>query len=235
MSGINERIAQLVPLLSRSKFDFAKAMGYSYNSVVENIVGKRQTKPGFEVLNTILKTFPQVNATWLMTGEGEMMVDPVKSNVLIAEKSEQITRAPLVSQFAYAGYLRGFSDHEYLESQPVYFSTRKYENGNYVAFEIRGDSMRDGTEMSICDGDIVLCRELHRDYWKEGLFTPKVFIILHKNEGITCKEVTKHDRETGEITCHSWNNGPEYADFKVNLKDVMQLFYLKEISRKSRY
>ena len=85
MSGINERIAQLVPLLSRSKFDFAKAMGYTYNSVVENIVGKRQTKPGFEVLNTILKTFPQVNATWLKAPTDYWIVtDPATKEVMVA-------------------------------------------------------------------------------------------------------------------------------------------------------
>ncbi len=40
--------------------------------------------------------------------------------------------------------------------------------------------------------------------------------------------------ETGEITCHSWNRDPEYADFRINLSDVIQLFCLKEISRKCR-
>lgn len=235
MNGINERIAQLIPLLSRNKSDFARALGYNYNSIIENIVGKRQNKPGFDILNSILRTFPQVNSTWLMTGEGEMLLDSKKSNVLIAVGNDEVTTAPLVSQFAHAGYLRGYSDHEFMESQPVYFSTRKYGNGNYVAFEIRGDSMRDGTEMSICDGDIVLCRELAMDYWREGLHTPKVFIIIHKTEGITCKEVTHHNRENGDIICHSWNSDSEYADFTVNLRDVIQLFYLKEISRKSRY
>jgi len=170
-----------------------------------------------------------------MTGEGQMMADAEKANVLLAARNEEVTRAPLVSQFAHAGYLRGFSDPEFMESQPVYFSTRMYSNGNCIAFEIRGDSMRNGTELSICDGDIVLCRELPSDYWRDGLHTPKVFVIVHRSEGITCKEVTLHNRETGEITCHSWNNDPEYADFKVNLRDVVQMFYLKEISRKSRY
>lgn len=235
MNGINERIAQLVQLLSRNKNSFAKALGYNYNTSIENIVGKRQTKPGFDFLNALLRTFPEVNATWLMTGEGEMFVKPENANALVADRAEVVTTAPLVSQFALAGYLRGYSDPEFMESQPVYFATRKYENGNYVAFDIRGDSMRDGTELSICDGDIVLCRELPFDLWKDGVHTPRVYVIIHKTEGITCKEVTHHDRETGEITCHSWNNDKEYADFPVNLRDVVQLFYIKEISRKSRY
>jgi SOS-response transcriptional repressor LexA len=156
-------------------------------------------------------------------------------NLKKSTPSIYVTHAPLISQYAQAGYLRGFSDHEFMESQPVYYSTRKYNNGNYIAFEIRGDSMRDGTELSICDGDIVLCRELPVEYWKERIHTPKVFVIIHRSEGITCKEVTRHNLENGEITCHSWNPDPEYSDFKLNLAEVNQLFYLKEIARKTKY
>jgi hypothetical protein len=104
-----------------------------------------------------------------------------------------------------------------------------------VAFKIRGESMRDGSDLSICDGDIALCRELPMELWRDRIHTPKVFVIIHQTEGITCKEVIHHNVETGEITCHSWNKDPEYTDFKINLADVRQLFYLKEISRKSRY
>lgn len=235
MSGINERIEQLVPLVSRNKSAFAKAMGYQYNAVIENIVGKRQSKPGFEFLNALMRAFPKVNGTWLLTGEGEMFVTGNNSNAILTSRSEEVTRAPLISQFAHAGYLRGFGEMEFMESQPVYFSTRKYENGNYVAFEIRGESMRDGSDLSICDGDIALCRELPLELWRYKIHTPKVFVIVHQTEGITCKEIIQHDLETGEITCHSWNKDPGYIDFKINLGDVRQLFYLIEISRKSRY
>jgi len=235
MSGINKRIEMLVPALGYNKNAFCKAMGYSYNAVIENIVGKRQSKPGYEFLYALLKTFPRVNATWLLTGEGEMFTSGEKSNAVIAYRGDEVTRAPLISQFAQAGYLRGLGDIEFLDSQPMYFSTRKYSNGNYVAFEIRGDSMRDGSDLSICEGDIVLCRELETEHWKSRLHLPRVFIIVHKTEGITCKEIIRHDVESGAITCHSWNTDPEYADFTLNLTDVHQLFYLKEISRKSRY
>jgi len=235
MSGINDRIAQLIPHLSPNKNAFSRSMGYHYNSLIENIVGKRQSKPGFDFLNALMKTYPQVNFTWLLTGEGEMFTKSENANAILAARYDEVTRAPLISQFAQAGYMRGYADTEYLESQPVFFATRKYYDGNYVAFEIRGDSMRDGSEVSICEGDILLGRELPKDYWRTRLHIPKVFIIVHKTEGITCKEIIDHNVETGDITCHSWNKDPEYADFTINLADVMELFYLKEISRKCRY
>lgn len=141
------------------------------------------------------------------------------------------TYAPLITQYAYGGYMSGFGDAGFMEAQPLYIASKKYSGGHYVAFEVRGDSMDDETRRSICSGDVVLGRELYKDYWKSKLHIPRVFIIVHKTEGICIKEVTAHDVEKGIITCHSFN--PEYDDFEVNLKDVMQLFYLKEIKREA--
>lgn len=235
MSGINERIEKLIPALGYNNFSFCKAMGFNYNAVIQNIVGKRQSKPGYELLHTILTTFPQINATWLLTGVGEMFNAGNISNALLAIEEEEIIKAPLIGQFAYAGYMRGFSDAEFMETQPTFFSSRRHSRGNYVAFEIRGDSMDDDTKRSICEGDIVLCRELSKEYWQSKLHIPKVFIIVHKNEGIICKEVTHHDVESGELSCHSWNPDPEYADFTVNMSQVQQIFYIKEVSRKNKF
>jgi hypothetical protein len=95
--------------------------------------------------------------------------------------------------------------------------------------------MKDGTDLSICDGDTLLCKELPVEYWKGKIHTPKVYVIIHRSEGITCKEVIRHNLENGEITCHSWNPDPEYSDFNLNLAEVNQLFYLKEIARKTKY
>ncbi len=158
-----------------------------------------------------------------------------KGNISIPEISHDVTSAPLISQYAYAGYLSGFSDHEFLESQPHYIAARRYNGGHYVAFEVRGDSMDDGTKRSICEGDILLGRELRKDLWQFKLHVPKVFIIVHRTDGICCKEIVDHNVETGIITCHSWNPDPEYKDFELNMKDILQLFYVKEISRDNKH
>lgn len=157
------------------------------------------------------------------------------SNVAIPEMPKDVTVAPLISQYAYAGYLAGFADHEYLDAQPTYVAARRHNGGHYVAFEVRGDSMDDGTKRSICEGDILLGRELRKDLWQFRLHVPKVFVIIHRTDGIICKEIIAHDLESGVITCHSWNPDPEYQDFDIDMRDVLQLFYVKEISRDNKY
>lgn len=144
---------------------------------------------------------------------------------------EEIIKAPLIGQYANGGYLRGYQDPVYLDEQPVFYSTRRHSKGKYVAFEVKGDSMNDGSLNAICEGDIILGRELQREHWTPKLHIPKVFVVVHRTEGISVKQITKQDLETGVITCHSWNPDLEYQDFEVNLNDVIQLFYIKEVSR----
>mgnify|MGYP006286724323 CR=1 FL=1 len=73
MDSINERIELVIKELNYNKNSFAKAIGLTANTIIENIVGKRQSKPSFEVLHKILTAFPYIDANWLMTGEGTML------------------------------------------------------------------------------------------------------------------------------------------------------------------
>ena len=74
MNTINERIIELIRLCSNNKRQFAFRIGVS-PTVVENIVGERQSKPGFEILEKIINSFEDINTNWLMTGKGDMFLD----------------------------------------------------------------------------------------------------------------------------------------------------------------
>ena len=163
---------------------------------------------------------------WLLTGEGEMLND-VQSNATPLENTRRVG-VRLVSQYAYAGYLSGYSDEEYLDTLPMIdFTPDREMTGNYLAFEVRGDSMDDGTKDSYVEGEIVICREVEPDYWRDSrLFINKRdFVIVHK-EGILIKRITEHDVEKHIITIHSLN--PMYKDRQINLKDVLQIYSIVE-------
>lgn len=68
---IKERIYLLIKELDMSARAFCKSIGQS-EGWAKNI-GKGI---GTDVVNNILLTYPQVNMTWLVTGEGEMFIDP---------------------------------------------------------------------------------------------------------------------------------------------------------------
>lgn len=142
-----------------------------------------------------------------------------------------IMNVPIVSNYAYAGYLSGFSHTEFMDNLPTmpFFVDREYK-GKYVAFEVRGDSMNDGSIDSYLPGDIVLGREVHKMHWHNKLHINRWdFIIVHNTDGILIKKITDHNPETGDIVAHSLNS--DYEDIKMNLKDVWQLFNVVRVER----
>lgn len=135
---------------------------------------------------------------------------------------------PLVSQYAYAGYLGGYGDPEYVEQLPtIDFTPDREMTGNWLAFEVKGDSMDDGSKESYVEGEIVICREVEREYWRDSrLFINKRdFVIVHE-EGILIKRIAEHNLQQHTITIHSLN--PMYPDRTLRLDQVKQIFSIVE-------
>ena len=94
--------------------------------------------------------------------------------------------------------------------------------GTYMAFEVRGDSMDNGSIASYPSRSIVLCREIQRHHWQDKLHIKKWdFVIVHRTEGVLLKSITNHDLSNGELTLHSLNS--LYEDFVIQTDDVLQI------------
>ncbi len=145
----------------------------------------------------------------------------------------KIMYVPLVNQYAQAGYLAGFKDEDYTENLPtIPFADDVEHRGEYVCFEVKGDSMDNGSYESYLEGDILLCRNIRQDFWKSKLHYNKWdFVIIHKEKGILVKRIINHDVEKGIITMHSLNE--YYNDFEIHLQDVAQLFNIVSTRRKN--
>ena len=97
--------------------------------------------------------------------------------------------------------------------------------GKYFAFEIKGDSMDDGTRKGIAYGDFVLTRELNAAYWKNQLKYDKYpYWMIVLDNTIMCKQIVGQNLETEEIMVHSLNTSPEYRDFTIRLEDIKGLY-----------
>ena len=136
-----------------------------------------------------------------------------------------VMTAPLIPVVAYATYISECCEGETVEGfSGVNFIVDKYARGNYVAFEIKGDSMDNGGINDNPAGCITLCRELGRHHWKDGFRDAQYGWIIVHPDTILCKDIIGQDLEKGVITCHSRNASPEFADFEIELNDVKQIF-----------
>ncbi len=232
MTG-QEIINKVLEELNLKAPTFADSIGVKYQRIFDLQKGKVK-KISSSLANDIISKYGQFNLTWLLTGEGEMLNTPKPENEASPIDEPIILRVPLVSQYAHAGYLAGYADASYMDSLPTIPYIVDHEAlGHYVAFEVKGDSMNDGTEDSILEGDRLLCREIQPHLWVSSKlhFRKWDFVIVH-TEGILVKRIIDHDVDNHTITIHSLNS--MYPDKVINLADVKQIFNVIELQRPRR-
>lgn len=216
---LRERFLAYLEYKGIKKAVFEKEAGFG-----NGFVDKMGNNTRLSTLDKLSKYCPDLNINWLRTGEGEML----KKSEAAPFTPKRRAGVPLVSQYAYAGYLSGYGDPEYVEQLPtIDFTPDREMTGNWLAFEVKGDSMDDGTKDSYVEGEIVICREVEPDYWRDSrLFINKRdFVIVHE-EGILIKRITEHNLDTHTITIHSLN--PMYPDRTLHLEQVRQIFSIVE-------
>ena len=233
MTG-QEIINKVLEELNLKAPTFAESIGVKYQRIFDLQKGKVK-KISSSLANDIISKYGQFNLTWLLTGEGEMLNTPNQSSDEASPIDEPIIlRVPLVSQYAQAGYLCGYADATYMATLPTIPYIVDHEaQGHYVAFEVKGDSMNDGTEDAILEGDRLLCREIMPHLWADSKLHIRKwdFVIVH-TEGILVKRIINHDVENHTITIHSLNS--MYPDKVINLSDVKQIFNVIELQRPRR-
>jgi hypothetical protein len=242
---------------------FMKSSGLNDNKLTvetgisNGLIGKGRKRGSLsqDNISKILHTYKDLNANWLLTGEGKMLksdADSTKIDAVAESKTPSpyitnsngntykdlkngryIVSAPVVPFYAYGRYLSDFADEAFMtELDYVDFIVDHIGRGKYVSFEIKGDSMDDGSKRSVPERSLVLCRELEIDHWREKLHYRKFpyWIIVHKTS-ILCKQIIDHNVEKGTIKCHSLNSSPEYQDFEINLNEVKQLLNIIKIQK----
>lgn len=210
----------------------SKKMGLNRAQPIYDIRDGKVKRISINYADKILLAFPQYDKAWLLSGEGE----PIKQNKEdeASPKIMEFENFPFVSQKAYAGYLSGWADNEYVESLPtVAFPVDHTPLGKYLVFEVKGDSMNDGTYDSYLDGDLLLCREVRMDLWKDSKlhFEKWDFVIVH-DEGVIVKRITGHDVKNHTITIHSLNQDKsKYPDQVIDLCKVRQILNVVNMMR----
>ena len=221
----------LLHLKMRPK-EFTASLGLDRPDRVYHILNGRNGVSA-DLARLIVSHYPRVSYEWLLSGSGPMLVaDPVLEGLPVS--NPHVMMVPLIGQYAYAGYLSGYADCEYLTNLPTMpFLSDHMGQGNYIAIEVKGDSMDDGTRDGYIEGDILLCREVPRHLWSDSkLHINKWNFVLLTDEGILLKRIIRHDLEANTLTIHSLN--PFYPDRDIHLHHVRAIFNVVMSQRKER-
>ncbi|MDL2215306.1 hypothetical protein LJC00_03865 [Dysgonomonas sp. OttesenSCG-928-M03] len=215
--------------LADNQEGIGKLLNYANKSSFSQVLNGKKPLPS-NFVERLAALHTKLNPVWIHTGEEAML----KGDARFVSGVEFIN-VPLVPVSAQAGYPNGFGDMDYIESLPtVPVIVDKNYHGKYRVFEVNGDSMDDGSRNAIYDKDKILCREVKRDLWRSKLHIRDwFFVIVHRTEGVTVKQITSHNTETCEIVCHPLN--PLFEDFTLNLNDVVELYnVIKIVDRNAR-
>jgi hypothetical protein len=89
---VSERIMMLINHFSQgNKTAFGRAADIQ-SGVLAGIIGGRESKPGFEILQKLLTAYPTVNPKWLLFGQGKMLLKPV-DDISHMSNDDEISRA----------------------------------------------------------------------------------------------------------------------------------------------
>lgn len=204
-----------------------KLLNYSNKSSFSQLLNGKKPLPS-NFIERLAGLHDKLNSEWITSGQGDML----KSDARVVS-GIHFLNVPLVPVSAHAGYPAGYGDVGYIESLPtIPVIVDKNYHGNYRIFEVNGDSMDDGSRAAIYDKDKILCREVKRDLWLNKLHIRDwFFVIVHRTEGVSVKQITEHNTQNGEIVCHSLN--PLFDDFKLSLNDVLELYNVVKIVDRS--
>ena len=194
------------------------------------------------VVNEAIASKMNINPDWLINGVGSMEIEPEVKMLSVIEPEEQITNTngnvftelkngkyriyvKKVSVKAFGSYLSDNHDPEFLnELEQVSFTVDHIGKGNYICFEVQGDSMNGGGINDAPEGAELLCRELGRQHWKDGFRDSQYGWVVVHNETVLYKDIKSLDMNNGELILSSRSGLPQHSDFTVNMNDVRQIW-----------
>lgn len=213
---------------------FEKSIGAS-NSFVNNI--RVSISP--DKLESIANIYKDLNITWLLTGEGEMIKMEGRSldgNNFVKEErgkyiKDSVTQMPAdghmeveFRDLSVAGGPLNMTDEK--APKRTMLVPREYDRGEYIVVRVDGPSMDDGSIYSIPNGANILIKRFYLENGDRLPIKGNLFVI-DAVDGQALKQIIEHNVEEGYIICHSYN--PDFKDYRVDIRDVRDFYIFRKI------
>ena len=203
---INQRVIEIVNGKAKSIRNFAFAIGVPERTI--NTYVKTERTPSLEVIDAILRKFPDISAEWLIRGEGNMLKEEEDK-----PKISYTTGVPYYNVDFIGGFDLVLNDQTI---NPEYNIDFKTYNSADCWCNVTGHSM----EPEISQGDIIALKELHD--WKTYIPSGEIYALV-TTEHRTIKRVSPSKRE-GYLVLTPSNPAPEYVAQEIPLSIVQRVY-----------
>lgn len=196
-NSVKQRLVSYLKEKKMGQNRFESLAGIS-NGYISNL----KKSPGSEVLTKILNAAPDLNRTWLLTGEGPMLSG---SN---EEEKTEMQALPLIPIDAMAGVLSG-SNVTFMEYDCEKYVIPVFKGADFL-IRVQGDSMVPRYE----SGDIVACKRVPMDrLW----FQWGKAYVLDTSQGALIKRI-EPSKKNGCVSIHSENT--RYKPFDLPAEEL---------------
>ena len=197
---------------------------------------------GVDKLRIIIDNYPDLNHSWLLTGEGEMLIDSDANGVDLNNREESVDTNTQLNGVLFTPFY-----HKYVETTRQSFAKmiqdlpkttwklpKEYENisiDNFLSFEMVGDSMSDGSYKSLINGDILLGLEIDRADWNENLNTEHYkYVVMYNDVRIYFANI---EVDINRISLSFLNSTSKTVEMRHD--HVFKLYQIIKISRDSQF
>ncbi|MEM0939981.1 MAG: hypothetical protein AAF600_10850 [Bacteroidota bacterium] len=113
---INDRIHRLIQVLNMNPTSFSDSLNVSV-TVIFNIIKGRRSKPSYDLIRKMLKTYNKLNTEWLIKGEGSMWNDDIVTSERFAPSNLQVELR--VKELLFKLSQKNPDSHEYIELEEL--------------------------------------------------------------------------------------------------------------------
>lgn len=172
------------------------------------------------------KKFPELNKVWILTGEGEMIKRSESYKLEVNAVPYDDYMVVEYADLSTAAGMLGVENPAVLPEMKRRLVPKEFDNGNYLVVKVDGDSMDNGSSISIPDGTEILIKEYPLHNGDKLPIRNNLFVVVSKT-GTVFKQIVEHNTELGFIKCHSYNS--KYNDFNIPMEEVIQIFIYRKI------
>lgn len=214
-SSTKERLQQFVEYLGISNRKFCKSIGVSPAYIATMVTGI-----GREKLRTIKETYPMINIDWLLTGEGDMIIN---DNTTPSASTGEIN---LINNLAPNVFDDGVFECGFPAGESGAITQESMKNvlivpnapSDVLYVRAHGNSMvSKDTNLSIPDGSFVAIRKLKTNIIRWG----EIYAVATR-DGMIIKRILPDKESEDKIRCISLNS-EDYPEFKISKQDIIDM------------
>lgn len=175
MSDLKTRLVKF----ARNCYDFGQNKFEEFCGIPRGTINNIKEGGGISTttLTKIIVKCPELNAQWLLTGEGSML-NREKSQVEAAVPATHAYSLPLIPWDAFAGNGGPVYEDEGVED---HYTVTEFRNSDFL-IRVKGDSMTP----KFNGGDLIACKVIKETYFFQW---GRVYVIYTESQGIIIKRV----------------------------------------------